>query len=237
MIPIFIGWDKKEPIAYHVLSHSILRRSSVPVSITPINRDNLRGLYDRPRGEKDSTDFSNSRFMVPLLMGYQGWAIFMDCDMLCLSDIAELWAQRNSRYAVMVKQHTHEGTEGTKFLGQTQSPYERKNWSSLMLMNCGECHTLTRQAVNSQPGLWLHRFGWLPDHMIGEIQGSWNHLVGVNEPDHTAKLPHYTLGGPWHGYNDVEFSRHWYTELEDLEQGENPIRWRYEATAGLRAAG
>jgi len=237
MIPIFIGYDHKEPIAYHVLAHSILKRSSYPVSITPLRRETMRGIYTRPRAEVDSTDFSNSRFMVPHLMGYKGWAIFLDADMLCLGDIAELWAQRDTKYAVMVKKHNHVPTEETKFLGQPQSAYERKNWSSLMLMNCGDCHVLTKSAVNTMPGLWLHRFGWVDSELIGEIEGGWNHLVGVNECNPFAKLPHYTLGGPWHGYNDVEFSRHWYAELEDLEQGDNPVRWRDAATAGLRAAG
>ncbi len=236
VIPVFIGWDKRETIAYHVLAHSIIKRSSRPVAITPLNRENLKGHYTRPRGEKDSTDFSKSRFIVPHLMGYQGWAIFMDCDMLCLGDIAELWEQRDSRYAVMVKKHNHKGDEGVKFLGQEQSQYERKNWSSLMLMNCGECGALTRKAVNTEPGLWLHRFGWLQSDQIGEIRGYWNHLVGVQDSNPDALLPHYTLGGPWHGYNDVEFAREWYAELDDMEQGENPVRWRYAKASGLRSA-
>jgi hypothetical protein len=235
MINIFIGWDAKETIAYHVLSHSIITRSSVPVSITPVNRANLRREYQRPRGEKDSTDFSNSRFIVPHLMDYKGWAIFMDCDMLCLGDIAELWDQRDSSKAVIVKQHNYVPRETTKFLGQEQTVYERKNWSSLMLMNCGECQVLTKQAVNSQPGLWLHRFGWVDDSQIGAIKGSWNHLVGVDAEDPEAKLPHYTLGGPWHGYNDVEFAREWFAELEHMEQGDNPVRWRNAKATGLRS--
>lgn len=236
LIPIFIGYDKKETIAYHVLCHSIIRRSSVPVSFIPVNRANIRGTFTRPRGEKDSTDFSNSRFMVPHLMNYQGWAIFMDCDMLCLEDIAKLWDQRDSTKAVIVKQHDYTPKEETKFLGQEQTVYTRKNWSSLMLMDCAKCYQLTRKAVNSEPGLWLHRFGWIDDQMIGQIMGPWNHLVGVDYPNPASKLVHFTNGGPWHGYNDVEFAREWYAELEDMEQGDNPVRWRHE-TQVIRAAG
>ena len=88
MIPIYIGYDRKETVAYHVLSHSILTRAQQPVSISPLNRENLKPAYWRPRGEFDSTDFSNSRFIVPYLQDYEGFAIFMDCDMLCRTDIS-----------------------------------------------------------------------------------------------------------------------------------------------------
>ena len=103
VIPIWIGWDAKETVAYHVLSHSIVRRASVPVAIAPLNRDSLWGHYWRDRGPHDSTDFSNSRWAIPSIMNYDGWAIFMDCDMVCLADINELWKQRDDKYAVMVK--------------------------------------------------------------------------------------------------------------------------------------
>lgn len=226
-IRIFIGYDDKEPIAYHVLSHSILKRASRPVSITPLNRDNLKKHYWRPRSEYDSTDFSNSRWIIPHLCDFEGSAIFMDCDMLCLGDVAELWDQIEPWHAVKVKKHNHIPKEDIKFLGQKQSKYERKNWSSLMLFNNEKCRPLTRHIVNTQsPGLWFHKFEWLADDDIGEIYGNWNHLVGVQAPTQDAKLAHYTLGGPWHGYNDVEFADEWYEELESMLQGGNPVSWR-----------
>ena len=42
---IFIGYDKRETIAYHVLSQSIMENSSVPVSITPIKLEKLKKFY------------------------------------------------------------------------------------------------------------------------------------------------------------------------------------------------
>ena len=88
MIPIFIGHDSREILAWHVLAHSIIRRSSEPGSITPIgNAVTHKPVWWREKGQHDTTEFSNARFAVPALMGYQGWAMFMDCDMLCLADI------------------------------------------------------------------------------------------------------------------------------------------------------
>ena len=230
-IPIYIGWDDKETVAYHTLAHSIIRRSSVPVSIIPLNRRNLHGDFWRPRGEHDSTDFSNSRFIVPYLQRYEGWAIFMDCDMLCLGDITELWAQRDDAYSVMVKKHHHIPKEDTKFLGQEQSKYSRKNWSSLMLFNCSRCQPLTRHIVNTMtPGLWFHQLRWTPDNEIGEIREGWNHLVGYDTPNPSADLPHFTSGGPWHGYTDVEFAQEWIDEYHHMIEGNNPVDWIKGAT-------
>ena len=124
----------------------------------------------RPRGEHDSTEFSNARFMVPALCNYDGWAIFMDCDMLMLDDIGNLWDLRDDDYAVMCVHHDHVPKEETKFLGQPQTKFEKKNWSSVMLMNCAKCSALTPEYVNEATGLALHRFQWLDgDHLIGEI--------------------------------------------------------------------
>lgn len=221
MVPIFIGYDRRESIAASVLAHSIVKRSSLPVSITFINRHNIPAYY-RPKGEFDSTDFSNARFMVPSLMDYQGWAIFMDCDMLCLGDIAALWNQRDGKYAVMVKKHNHVPKEAVKFLGATQTRYERKNWSSLMMMNCDKCRALEPYAVNTKPGLWMHRFQWLEDDEIGAIEGNWNYLLGVQELEESP-LVHWTLGGPWFkAYQDCELASIWRDEYYDMLRGDNP---------------
>ena len=230
MIPVFIGYDRVESVAYHVLSHSILSRSSLPVAITPINQKNLSGRYYRPRGEYDSNEFSNTRWLVPNLMGYSGWAIWMDCDMLMYADIAELWNQRDDNYAVMVKQHDHRPKEDIKFLGQKQTKYGRKNWSSLVMFNCHKCKPLTLKAVNTKPGLWLHQFQWLPDEEIGAIKGDWNLLINYDEPVPNPKHVHWTAGGPWHNYKDDPYALDWEREYEDMIKGDNPIEWWSDET-------
>ncbi len=201
-IPIFIGVDPRERAATNVLIDSLVQHSSAPLAITPLVTPQLeaQGLYHRARDPKQSTAFSFTRFLVPHLMGYQGWAIFMDCDMLARGDIANLWARRDEQFAVQCVQHEHVPGETVKFLGEVQSTYPRKNWSSLMLLNCSRCKALTVNYVNTATGLELHRFNWLAgDHEIGTLHEGWNHLVGVQDPAKAegASLLHWTLGGPW----------------------------------------
>jgi hypothetical protein len=203
-IPIFIGYDPRERAATNVLIDSLYQHSSQPLAVTPIVTQQLAGVFSRERDPKQSTAFSFTRFLVPWLMGYEGWAIFMDCDMLCRGDIAELWNERNDDHAVMCVQHEHVPGETVKFLGEVQSAYPKKNWSSLMLLNTSRCTALTPEYVNSASGLELHRFHWLAgDHEIGALSDRWNHLVDVQSPpsaaaaDGGATLLHWTLGGPW----------------------------------------
>ncbi|MFM7731894.1 MAG: glycosyltransferase [Cyanobium sp.] len=201
-IPVFIGYDARERAATNVLIDSLYQHSSAPLAITPLVTPQLEhsGLYQRQRDPKQATAFSFTRFLVPCLMNYQGWAIFLDCDMLCRGDIVELWAQRDDRFAVMCVQHQHIPNESVKFLGEPQTPYPKKNWTSLMLLNTSRCQALTPDYVNTASGLELHRFQWLAgDHEIGAIQGGWNHLVDVQEAGTAPASPllHWTLGGPW----------------------------------------
>ena len=131
-------------------------------------------------------------------MDFDGWAIFMDCDMLCQDDIAKLWNQRDEKYSVMCVKHNHDPKKKTKFLGEIQTSYPRKNWSSLMLLNCQKCRNLNIEYVNNASGLDLHRFNWLEnDNEIGEIKGTWNSLVKDTKNNNDASLIHWTLGGPW----------------------------------------
>ncbi len=216
MIRVFIGFDAVEAVAYNVLAHSIQARSSEPVSITPLMLTQLDGVMTRERHELQSTDFSFSRFLVPYLCDFEGWALFMDCDMLVLDDMAELWKLRDENYAVQVVKHDHVPKEETKFLGQTQSKYEKKNWSSVMLFNNAKCKALTPEFVNTGTGLELHRFQWLDsDEEIGEIPHRWNHLVGYDEKVPTDQVSnlHYTIGGPYFDdYRDTDYADEWFAE-------------------------
>ena len=136
MINIFIGYDSKEKVAYNVLSHSIIQNSTKPVAITPIALNHLKDDFVRERNALSSTEFSFSRFMIPHLMNYQGWALFMDCDMLMFEDVSKLWRMRDDSKGIQVCKHNYTPKEDKKFLGQVQTKYEKKNWSSFMLMNC-----------------------------------------------------------------------------------------------------
>lgn len=222
MIRIFIGYDPREAVAYHVLTHSILSRSSSPVEIAPLALKNLQGIFKRERDPKQSTDFSFSRFLVPYLSDYEGWSMFCDCDMLMLDDVAKLWALRDDKYAIQVVKHDHKPKDDIKFLGALQTKYEKKNWSSVILFNNAKCKALTPEYVNTATGLQLHQFKWLgDDNLIGEIPARWNHLV-----DYDAQLPaeqlsmlHYTEGGPYFkDYVNCGYADLWVAERERMLQ-------------------
>ena len=222
MINVFIGYDNKERVAYNVLSHSIIQNSTKPVAITPIALNNLKDDFVRERNNLSSTEFSFSRFMIPHLMNYQGWALFMDCDMLMFEDIAELWRMRDDSKAIQVCKHDYTPKESKKFLGQVQTKYEKKNWSSFMLMNCKKCTTLTPDYVNKASGLELHQFKWLEgDHLIGDLPLEWNWLVGEYEHKDDVKNIHYTKGGPWfEEYKNCDYSQDWFNYYNDLKLNE-----------------
>ena len=217
MINVFIGYDSKERVAYNVLSHSIIQNSTKPVAITPIALNNLKDDFVRERNALSSTEFSFSRFIIPHLMNYRGWALFMDCDMLMFEDIAELWLLRDDKYAVQVCKHDYTPKTDTKFLGQVQTKYEKKNWSSFMLMNCAKCSALTPDYVNSASGLELHQFKWLEgDHLIGDLPLEWNWLVGEYDHKEDVNNVHYTEGGPWfEEYKDVDYSQDWFYNYKE----------------------
>ncbi|WP_152048421.1 glycosyltransferase family protein [Aureimonas psammosilenae] len=213
---VFIGFDSKETIAYHVLSQSILEKSTIPVLFSPIVLDNLNGIFTRERNPLQTTEFSFSRFLVPALSNFEGWSLFMDCDMLMRADIAELWKLRDDKYAAMCVKHDYQPKVETKFLGQTQTKYEKKNWSSVILFNNAKCRALTTDYVNTATGLQLHQFKWLEnDDLIGELPPAWNWLV--NEYDHNpdAKNVHFTDGGPYFNeYAKDDYADEWFAARE-----------------------
>lgn len=239
---IFVGYDSREDIAYEACRNSILRRSTVPVQITPLKQQALRraGLYRRaPKdftkedsfdGKPFSTEFSFTRFLVPALMQWEGWVLFCDCDFLFRDDVSKLFALRDDRYAVMCVKHTHTPSESLKMDGMKQERYYRKNWSSCMLFNCGHVKNkhLTVDTVNNEPGSFLHGLCWLADDEIGELPLEWNYLVGYNTKEQCPdpKVVHFTRGIPaMDGYADCEYANEWWAELDLLNQPLE-IKWK-----------
>lgn len=212
---IFIGYDPRESMAFHVLCHSIMTRTTSPVEIIPLVLKSLPMW--RTDTELCSTEFSFSRFLVPYLSNYEGWSLFMDCDMLVMGDIRELFAQAHDKYAVMCVKHDYVPKDSEKFLGAIQTKYQKKNWSSVMLFNNAMCRELTPDSVNNLSGLNLHQFKWLAgDHLIGELPREWNHLVGEYPITKSVKNVHYTVGGPWfEEYKDCDYSQLWFNERDD----------------------
>lgn len=212
MLQVWVGWDAREERAYRVACASMAERSSVPLAFNELNARSLyqKRLLWRPV-EKDgqrmrdhlsdapqSTEFANTRFLVPFLQR-TGWALFVDCDVVALGDVADLFALADRRYAVMCVHHKYTPRDTEKMGGAEQTAYRRKNWSSVMLWNCDHPahYRISLAQVNQWPGELLHRFAWLRENEIGALPPEWNWLVGEQEKPAEPKLAHFTLGGPW----------------------------------------
>ena len=214
-LDIFIGYDRAETVAYHVAVQSLIEYCSIPFTVTPLVRNSL------PVGERDakaSTDFADTRFLVPYLCDYKGWGLFIDCDEMFTTDPNELWDLRDDKYSVMCRKHVHRPEEERKFLNQPQYKYQYKNWSSCMLFNNEKCKVLTPAFLNATPGLDLHQFKWLSSmDEIGEIPEGWNHLVDVDYAENYPKLLHWTKGTPcFREYHYAPYSREWKEMLQKV---------------------
>jgi lipopolysaccharide biosynthesis glycosyltransferase len=213
MIPIFIGYDSREAIAYHTCVNSIIRHATRPVSIIPLAL-NLLSDY-RETHTDGSNPFIYSRFLVPHLMDYRGWAIFIDGDMIVRDDITKLWDLRDNTKDVMVVKHNYETKMTRKYLGSKNENYPRKNWSSVIMWNCTNQsnHILTPEFIQNSTGAYLHRFSWINDDCIGALPIEWNWLPDEFGPNKDAKLLHYTLGTPsFYEFADTPQANEWHRE-------------------------
>lgn len=211
MHKVYIGYDTREREAFDVAIGSICDTAS-PLMVTPLLKHRLEaaGLLYRPTTFVNgqyfdviskapmATQFANSRFLTPIL-AQTGWALFMDCDVVALASVRDVFELADQRKAVMVVKHQQVVTEDYKMDGQVQTRYPRKNWSSVMMFNCDHPanRSLTVQMINTLPGRDLHAFSWLRDDQIGELPPEWNWLVGVQPKPVNPKIAHFTLGGPW----------------------------------------
>ena len=220
MIRIAIGFDQREAVAYHTFCQSILEKASAPVSFTPLVLGALKGFSETHTD--GSNAFIYSRFLTPWLMEFNGWAIFADGDMICLDDVAKLWALRDETKAVQVVQHNYQTKAHDKYLGNKNENYPRKNWSSVILWNCAhpKHKILTPEFVMQQTGAFLHRFTWLDDSEVGALPKEWNWLTTEYEDNYQASLLHYTLGTPcFKDYAHSEMSDVWHQAHERINQG------------------
>lgn len=250
---VFIGWDSRESVASYVAAHSIIRRTEQPTKINYLRHRELRrnGYFDRPwmiresdgefidcRDQKPfSTEFSHTRFLIPELCGFKGWALFFDADMIFTSDIKKLFDLCDDKYAVMCVKHQHQVRENSiKMDYRLQQNYFRKNWSSFVLWNCG--HPANRQVtkayVAQAAGNKMHAFEWLEDNEIGALPTSYNYISGVSPrmPVGNGGQPllpdviHYTEGGPWFediDHSTIKYGEYWNYEYEDWQKNGDAI--------------
>ena len=236
---VFAGYDSREHIPFKVCAHSLARRSTYPVEVTPIYHKTLRhadmfyrpwkidedGQYwDEVDGKPFSTEFSHSRFLVPEIArrnNLSGWVLFCDCDYLFLSDVCEVFDYCDNDYAVMCVKHNYHPEEAIKMDGMLQQDYNKKLWSSFVLYNLDHPANdrLDEVMVNSETGANLHNFCWLDsDDQIGSLPHGWNFIPGVSHGINDVKAVHYSLGGPWlDGYQDSSYAEEWEEELDHFE--------------------
>lgn len=222
VLKIFVGYDPVESVAWHVMAHSIYSRSTSPVALIPLNLRNLEKTFKRPRDNLQSNEFSISRFLVPFLCNYYGFAAYFDCDMLIRCDVTELFniAAASPEKAIYVVKHNYVPRNEIKYLNTKQYVYPRKNWSSMVLWNCAHQSNrrLSVEHVETAPAMHLHRFQWLNDDEIGELGPQWNWLVGeYNNPPIDLKNIHWTLGGPYFKeFADADFANDWFVERDKM---------------------
>lgn len=220
LINIFVGFDQKESIAYHAFVQSLIDSSSIPLSITPLAENNLN-IYNEKH--LDGTNkFTYSRFLVPYLMNFKGWAIYFDGDMVCLSDIKDLIKNFDTNKAVSVIKHDYKTKNSVKYFGQKNEDYPRKNWSSVIIWNCEHPKNkiLTPDFIESMNGAFLHRFKWLDNVEIGELDKKWNWLAVEYPEIKDANLIHYTLGTPcFEEYKNTSMANYWKKAFNRLMEG------------------
>jgi hypothetical protein len=217
-IRIFIGYDSREIPAYHTCVQSIIENASQPISITPLKLSQLKDVYYR-EDNKGTVEFSLTRFLVPYLSNYEGWSLFIDCDMLIKFDVSNIvddLIKSNNMYeldshfnSVYVCKHDYVSKATKKATGKNEN-YPRKNWSSVMLFNNNQCKTLTPEYVDTATPADLHRLVWAKED-IGSLPLEYNWLVGEYEQNENAKILHYTLGTPcFSEYKDCDHSKEWH---------------------------
>jgi lipopolysaccharide biosynthesis glycosyltransferase len=202
VIPLYFGFDEREEIGSHVFCSSVIHHASRPVSLIPLHLPLFRSFY--APGLRDGTNaFIYTRFLIPFLQGFRGWAIFADgADMICKTDIAQLWALRDEYKAVMVAPHDYKTKHARKYVGTKMEAdnrdYPRKNQSSLMLVNCAHFawRQMNPETVTAMSGEDLHRFSWIPDDQIGLLPLEWNWIVDEYGANKDAHLLHWTAGIP-----------------------------------------
>jgi hypothetical protein len=190
VIRVFAGYDSRQPLAFNCLQHSIHRHTKRRVVVEPLMLERL------PMMRRGLTEFTYSRFLVPWLCDYEGYAIFMDSDVVVTGDVGELLGVTQAGPDVYV-----------------MKDQPRFEWPSVMVFENYGCKVLTPEFVddNENPLLDLH---W---GTVGTLPPEWNHCVGYAKPTRDAKLYHYTQGIPcWPETRGLPEDDVWFEEFKQL---------------------
>lgn len=172
-LPVFIGFDHRQPLAYTVARASVERHAKRPVAVQPLRIDWL------PIKRVGLTEFTFSRYLVPWLCQFKGPAVFMDADIVVRADVHDLVAAVDPAMAVSVAKHV-----------------ARFEWPSVMVFRCDNtrCWALIPEYIDA-PENQPQTLEWAGNR-LGDLPREWNFCVGYEEPYDTPKLIHFTAGIP-----------------------------------------
>ena len=141
---IFIGNDSRHPEATKVCRKSILDNSSIKIASLVKKMLIDQGIYKRKDVPNESTEFSFTRFYVPLVNNWKGVAIFCDNDFVWKSNPKELLQYLGDKPLAVVK-HDLKEVKDSKMDGIKNKWYPKKCWSSLMVFNCAKLRNVLTQ--------------------------------------------------------------------------------------------
>lgn len=217
MLKVYAGYDQREEVGYHVFTSSILERTTIPVSITPLNK---RALETELR--EGTNAFTLSRFLVPYMNNYMGFAVFMDgADMLVNTDLRRIVERVDMSCAAQVVKHDYSTLHPRKYIGTKMearnSDYERKNWASMMIMNCEHpaWKSISPDYLATAKILDILQLSFLSDKDIGDLPVEWNWLADEYGENENAKVIHWTAGVPgFPYYSNAPHADLWHRQLK-----------------------
>lgn len=212
---VFFGHDDRVEAGTTAFLRSAIAHSGGALSLTPLTRRNMRDV------QEGSNAFTFRRFLVPWMLGFRGWALFVDgADMLCRADLAEIFDLVYHNDAVRVVKHDYATRHARKYRGTCMEcdnlDYDRKQWASVMLINCGHFawRRVTPEFVRRANPLDLLQLRFVPDALIGGLPKTWNWLCDEDGANPEAKLLHFTAGIPaFPAHADAPMADEWHAAL------------------------
>lgn len=211
-VSIFIGSGDASLLERKTLIYSLHKHTKRPLSVFVFNGTNNtvehngtikplpHSILKFKSANKWATEFSLYRYLIPELCDYRGKAIYLDSDMICLSDISELFDNDLDDCDFMAKK-------------------EEGGWStSVSLLNCERCRfDLDKFFVRlSQKNYSYQDFTKMKpkflshySYRIKELPPAWNVF---DKCDNQTKLIHYTdlntqpWRFPYHPFGELWFT-------------------------------
>lgn len=184
-------------------THNTIEREGSEPQLAPMS---LRAKY------QNITEFSNYRFLIPGLCGFAGRAIYLDSDMICLTDLNDLF---------------NASMDGAHFLAKpATAPGGEPRWGlSVALYDCALCRFDLELYVQEMAE---GRYGYNDMHQmtprflachpfrIGKIDPNWN---SYDHLDNKTKLIHYTnlYTQPWK-FRGHPHGKIWFQYLQEAHE-------------------